>query len=214
MARQKAAGLFAAAVAIGTAQSALGTTGFDYLGAHQLRVNYVSAPLETTLPFSNSATGSGPSATQPYGEHFGEQIAPFQLHFRGSVRNGAFAGTTSSLGFTLDEATRVSITGTAVLLDGVSGGPPQFDVRVQSGYGGTTNNLIFFTTVSGGYAISEESILPAGSYSFLYGAIAPDVTDSASYDVVLTIPEPSSIALGAPALMLLALLKQSRPVRL
>src|SRR5262245_1834686 len=78
---------------------------FDFLGFHQLVVG--SAPTGTTitytsLPFSDSATATGPSGSEPYGEFSGEQLDPLQLRFTGTLRNGAHTQMQSSGSFTLD----------------------------------------------------------------------------------------------------------------
>ena len=174
-------------------------TSIDYLGHHQLAVNASSPTLHTSLPFSSSATGIGGGGVEPYGEFTGEQPSPLTLHFTGAVRNGAHVQLQSSISFTLDEPTLVRIAGWATLLDGDGVGPADFDARVQDVW--QNNELIFFTTSDGAWTFDEFAMLEAGWYSFHYSANAPQVLDQASYDFILTIPEPSSLVLVGAGLI-------------
>ena len=128
---------------------------FDFIGIHQMSVNTVSPIDHTSLPFSSSATGVGPGGLEPFGDFSGDQLSPFQLRFAGTLRNGASASTESTISFTLDTATIVSMSGWATLFDGDGSGPATFDARVTS-YAPLTNELIFFTTASGTWMFDQS----------------------------------------------------------
>ena len=177
----------------------------DFIGIHELNVNTVSPVAYTSLPFSDSVTPIPSGESKPYGEYTGEQTAPFEFHFTGTLRNGATAYTISTGAFTLEEPTFVRISGWADLLDGDGSGPAQFD----AGVGGPAVLRSFFVT-DGLTTFDEGAILPAGWYQFWYLVQAPQVSDRAQYDFLLAIPESGTGLLVMSGLLGLAVWRWHR----
>jgi len=172
-------------------------TGFTFLGFHTLSVIGVSAQRADNLPFSLSISGTEPGDLGAYGAFAGEQLSPFTLHFSGTLHNGADAWASSGLAFTLDTPTLVSIMGTATLHETPGQPPPGFDTRVSENI---FNTKLIFKESSGDFVIDEHAVLPAGGYGFGYSAHAPNNATDVTYNIFLTIPEPSPIMLTAAGL--------------
>ena len=178
---------------------------------------YVRRALWLTLTLVLVAPSASNAA--PYFRDFGRYAAPegdseitvttpssTSIRFAGHALGiYAYSGTSSRGAFVLDEPTRVSITGTVSVLE--TGGPPSgFDFRIS--HFEDEFLAIFWTT--GIYDLADEITLSPGDYSFFIGANGTDASDGASFDVLLTIPEPSTANSLVMGLCILASLQPRR----
>jgi hypothetical protein len=100
----------------------------------------------------------------------------------------------------------VRVAGTVSILE-TGGSPSSYDFRITRDP--LRDEYVSILISTGTYSIDDSIFMTPGDFSFFIGAVGTDASDGVHFDILLTIPEPSTALLMGVGLVALGVRRRA-----